>query len=77
MISDGLIYKRIQGRAAVEGRADDASDAVIANRIKTYHKQTEPLIGYYKEAGKYHEVDCEVGGIEEVRARVLAMVDKI
>jgi adenylate kinase len=77
MISDSLIYKRIQGRAAVEGRADDANDAIIANRIKTYHNQTEPLIGYYKEAGKYHEVDCEQGGIEEVRARVLAMVDKI
>lgn len=77
MISDGLIYKRIHGRALAEGRADDAKDEVIANRIRTYHSQTEPLIDFYKKAGKYHEVSCEEGGIEEVRARVLAMMEKL
>ncbi len=77
MISDELIYKRIHGRAAVEGRADDANNEIIANRIKTYHEQTEPLIDFYRKQGKYHEVSCEEGGIEEVRERVLDMVDKL
>ena len=44
MIPDEMIYTRIQGRALIEGRADDASDEVISNRIKTYHTQTEALI---------------------------------
>lgn len=77
MIPDELIYKRIQGRALIEGRADDASDAVISNRIKTYHSQTEPLIDYYTKAGKYHEVECTCETIEENRKNVLALVDSI
>ena len=36
MIPDELIRKRIAHRAAIEGRADDASDETINNRIKTY-----------------------------------------
>ena len=48
MISDDAIRRRIAHRAAIEGRADDANDATITNRIKTYHAQTEPLSDYYK-----------------------------
>ena len=77
MIDDDMIFQRIRGRAIIEGRADDASDETIANRIKTYHSQTEPLIDYYKKADKYHEVVVNGGTIEENRARVLAMMEKI
>lgn len=77
MISDEKVVDRIKGRAQVEGRADDASESVIRNRIATYHNQTEPLIAYYKAQGKYHEVSAEHGTIEEVRDRVLAMVDSL
>lgn len=69
MISDQMIRERIQHRAAIEGRADDASDATVTNRINTYHAQTEPLIQYYKQCGKYHEADG-VGTIEEVYRRI-------
>ena len=77
MIDDDMIFQRIRGRAIIEGRADDASDETIANRIKTYHSQTEPLIDYYKKADKYHEVVVNGGTIEENRARVLAMMETI
>lgn len=77
MIPDDLIYKRIQKRAAEEGRADDASDTVIANRIKTYHDQTEPLIDYYRQAGKYHEVMGDSPILEENRQRVLDLMEKL
>ena len=77
MIDDAMIFERIRGRAVIEGRADDASDEIISNRIKTYHSQTEPLIDYYKKAGKYHEVVVNGGEIAENRARVLAMMDTI
>ena len=77
MIDDDMIFQRIRGRAIIEGRADDASDETIANRIKTYHTQTEPLIDYYKAAGKYWEVDVDGGTIEENRARVLAKMESI
>lgn len=74
MIPDEVIKERIQHRAAIEGRADDASETTIANRIRTYHAQTEPLIEYYKNASKYHEVEGYPGTIEQNRERVLEMV---
>ena len=75
MIPDQMIIDRIQHRAAIEGRADDASVETIKNRIATYHNQTEPEIAYYTKTGKYNEADG-VGTIDEVRERIFAIVDK-
>lgn len=77
MIPDEMVHQRIRRRAAIEGRADDASDVVIQNRINTYHAQTEPLIEYYKKQGKYFEVQADADTIEENRARVLDLMAKI
>ena len=77
MITDDLIRQRIAGRALIEGRADDADEKVINNRIKTYHEQTEPLIAYYKKAGCYHEVDSNFGSIDEIRTKVLNLLETI
>ena len=77
MIPDELIRKRIAHRAAIEGRADDASDETINNRIKTYHTQPEPLIDFYKKQGKYGEVTTDAAEIEENRARVLSLMEKL
>jgi adenylate kinase len=77
MISDETIRKRIKGRALIEGRADDANDETISNRIRTYHAQTEPLKAYYQAAGKYYECDGDNGTIEDNRNRVLALVESI
>lgn len=76
MIPDEEIKNRIKGRALVEGRADDANDETIDNRIRTYHDKTEPLIKIYKEKGIYHEIDG-VGSIEEVGDRVMALMDTL
>ena len=75
MIPDAIIMERIKGRALKEGRADDASEDVINNRIATYHNQTEPLIDYYRKSEKYHEIDG-IGTIEEVRDRIFSVMDK-
>ncbi len=66
MISDETIRERLKHRASIEGRADDANEDTINNRIETYHKKTEPLIEYYKAAGKYLEAPGE-DGVEAVR----------
>ena len=59
----------------LEGRADDARPEVVKNRIKTYHAKTEPLIAFYKQAGKYQEVDG-VGSIDTVRDRIFSVMDR-
>lgn len=74
MIPDAMIHERIAKRALIEGRADDAKDDVVQNRINTYHAKTEPLIQYYKDSGKYREIDG-IGTIEEVRERIFRTMD--
>ena len=75
MIPDELIHERIAHRAQIEGRADDARPEVVENRIKTYHAKTEPIIDFYRQAGRYHEVDG-TGSIDQVRERVFDLMDR-
>jgi len=71
MISDSTIRERLAHRAEIEGRADDASEEVISNRIATYHQRTEPLINFYKKAGKYCQVSGDGKEINQVREELL------
>ncbi len=75
MIPDEMIFERIAHRAAIEGRADDADPDTIRNRIETYHRQTEPLIDYYRKAGRYREADG-TGSIEEVREKIFSLMEE-
>jgi adenylate kinase len=48
---------------------------VVENRIRTYHDKTEPLVGFYKETGRYNEIDG-VGTIAEVQGRIFDLMDR-
>ena len=76
MIPDHLIEERIAHRALIEGRADDARPEVVRNRIETYHEKTEALITYYRQAGKYQEIDG-AGSIEDVQKRIFLVMDSL
>jgi len=41
------LARRMRKRALKSNRIDDASDAVIEDRIKTYEAETKPLIDFY------------------------------
>jgi adenylate kinase len=49
-IPDEVAFERLQQRAQLEGRADDTDDA-IQRRLDNYHRETEPLIEYYRTRG--------------------------
>jgi adenylate kinase len=49
-IADGVAFERLRRRAQLEGRADDTDEA-IRRRLETYHRETEPLIEYYRARG--------------------------
>ena len=72
-ISDEMVKERIRHRAMQENRPDDTKDEVIANRIKTYHEKTEPVIDFYKAQGKYCEING-VGTIEEIFEKVCKLI---
>ena len=49
-IPDQVAFDRLRRRAELEGRADDTDEA-IQRRLDNYHRETEPLIEYYRIRG--------------------------
>ena len=49
-IPDAVAFERLRKRAELEGRADDTDEA-IQRRLDNYHRETEPLIEYYRVRG--------------------------
>lgn len=68
------LVKRILLRGKDSGRADDASEDVIRNRIAIYREQTEIVADHYSKQGKYVAVDG-VGSMDEVFDRICAVID--
>jgi adenylate kinase len=46
-VPDEVAVQRLLKRAQEEGRADDTPE-VIAERLATYHRETEPLVEHYR-----------------------------
>lgn len=70
------LVKRILLRGKESGRADDASEDVIRNRIEVYNKQTAVVADYYRTQGKYVAVPS-LGTIDEVFERIAAEIEKL
>jgi adenylate kinase len=49
-LEDEIGIERMTKRAQIENRKDDTPEA-IAERLRLYHEQTEPLIGHYRAQG--------------------------
>ncbi|MDO5448785.1 MAG: adenylate kinase [Clostridia bacterium] len=59
--------------AALIQRKDDAPETV-ADRLKVYHDQTEPLKGYYEKTGKLEVVEG-LGSVADITARVIKALE--
>ena len=57
-------------------RPDDKPE-VVANRLKTYHEQTAPVLGYYERTGKAIMTIDAAQRPEEVTASVFASLDTL
>ncbi|MGE5093908.1 MAG: adenylate kinase [Betaproteobacteria bacterium] len=74
---------KVAGKDDVTGedliQRDDDQEDTVRKRLAIYHRQTEPLIDYYRKWGatadarapKYHRIDG-LGRVEEVRDRIFA-----
>ena len=75
----GEIYNLFERPPKVEGRCDndggellqrpDDREEIVAPRLQAYHKQTEPLVAYYKRLGLLHEVDASKS-VEDVELQI-------
>jgi adenylate kinase len=68
VVDEDELVERLLERARIEGRSDD-NEETIRTRMKVYHEQTAPLVGYYREQGILAEVDG-LGSIEEIAKRI-------
>ena len=80
----GASYHLINKKPAKEGicdscgaeliqRKDDAPETV-ADRLKVYHDQTEPLKGYYEGTGKLRTVEG-LGSVADITAKVVKALE--
>lgn len=51
------LVQRLVKRAEIEGRADDADEATIRNRMRVYEEQTRPLLDFYRARGLVADVN--------------------
>ncbi len=70
------LVKRILLRGKESGRADDASEEVIRNRISVYNAQTAIVADYYSKQGKYVAVNG-LGTMDEVLERISSAIDAV
>ena len=75
-VDDEVLVQRLLERGKTSGRADDADEDVIRNRIQVYYAETAILKGYYEKQGKYHGVDG-VGSIAEITDRLSGVIDTL
>jgi adenylate kinase len=67
-----LLFERLAGRAAAEGRKDDKPETV-RERLRVYEAQTAPVVEHFRTLGTLVEVDG-VGSMDEVYARIRGAV---
>ncbi len=67
-----ILMQRIAGRAAEEGRSDDAEE-VVRNRLRIYSEQTAPVVEYYAAKGVLSRVLGQ-GTAEEVFQRIMSVL---
>lgn len=68
------LVKRILLRGKDSGRADDASEDVIRNRISVYNAQTAVVAEYYSKQNKYAAING-LGTMDEVFDRISEVID--
>ena len=73
-VSEQELIKRLLLRGKDSGRADDANEEVIANRIKVYNEQTAVVADFYNAQNKFEKIDG-IGSIDEIFGRLCDTID--
>lgn len=73
-VSEQELIKRLLLRGKDSGRADDANEGVIANRIQVYNEQTAVVADFYSAQNKFQKIDG-IGSIDEIFGRLSNAID--
>ena len=72
-VNEDEVVKRIIGRGATSGRADDLAEETIRTRYENFVKYTTPVFAHYDELGSAHKIDG-MQPIAEVAGAIDALV---
>lgn len=75
-VEEHELETRLQKRAEVSGRADDADINIIRNRIKVYQSETAPVKDFYQAQNKLASING-IGSIDEITDRINAKIDPL
>ena len=75
-VEQAELIQRLLNRAKTSGRADDADESIIRNRIAVYERDTAPVADYFKGHGKYFGVKG-IGAVEEITQRLCEIIDRL
>ncbi|WP_224489012.1 adenylate kinase [Robertkochia flava] len=74
--NDEVLIERLLERGKVSGRTDDQDENKIRNRFEEYNEKTAPVLEYYNEQDKLHNVNG-IGSITEITDRLSAVIDTL
>jgi len=74
-LPDAVATERMLKRATAESRPDDTPE-VIAERLRTYHEQTEPIVEHYRVTGRLVPLHAD-RTIEEVWAEIQDALERV
>ena len=75
-VDDEILVGRLLERGKTSGRADDADEAIIRERVAEYYRKTDVLKDFYKAKDRYFGVNG-VGNIQEITARLSEVFDRL
>lgn len=75
-VDDEILVGRLLERGKTSGRADDADEAIIRERVAEYYRKTDILKDFYKAKDRYFGVNG-VGTIQEITARLSEVFDRL
>ena len=74
-VEDEILVQRLLARGLESGRADDANEEVIRERIVEYYKKTDEVAKHYQAQGKLVDVNG-VGEISEITEKLCKEIEK-
>jgi adenylate kinase len=75
-VDDEVLVGRLLERGKTSGRADDADEAIIRERVAEYYRKTDILKDFYKGQDRYFGVNG-VGTIQEITVRLSEVFDRL
>ena len=73
-VTEDELVRRMSARAQVEGRPDDAPEA-IATRLQVYQRDTAPLIAHYAQRGIVHRVPG-TGTVDQISGEIKRIIGR-